>query len=82
MKFKKIVFDSIKTSISLELVFSLLYTLCISLIPYIQKLLFDSNGHYSMGYLVLIYMLLILGSAIFQYISQFNEWKRDRSFVF
>lgn len=80
MKFKKTIFESIKKSIFLELVFSLFYTLCISLIPYIQKLLFDSNGKYSIGYLVLIYIFLILGSAIFQYISQFNEWKTDRSF--
>lgn len=80
MIFKKYILNSIKKTLAVEIIFSLLYTLCIALIPYMQKLLFDSDSGFSISYLVSIYILLILGSAFFQYISQYNEWKTDRLF--
>lgn len=80
MIFKKKVLNSIKKVLAVELIFSLLYTLCISLIPYMQKLLFDSFNKFSITYLVSIYLLLVLGSALFQYISQYHEWKTDTTF--
>ncbi|MDO4800115.1 MAG: ABC transporter ATP-binding protein [Bacillota bacterium] len=83
MGFKQKVIQQIRPSLIREVVFSLLYTLCIALIPFMQKQLFDSvssgtpNALYHLSGL---YLLLVLGSAVFQYISQFNEWRTDQRF--
>lgn len=84
MKFKIKIFEKIKTSTIIELIFSLLYTMCIALIPYVQKELFNGIGNNTKNLLISLgftYLALILASAIFQFISQYNEWKRDKEFV-
>lgn len=84
MKFKIKILEKIKTSTIIELIFSLLYTMCIALIPYVQKELFNGIGNNTKNLLINLgftYLALILGSAIFQFISQYNEWKRDKEFV-
>ena len=84
MKFKINILKKIKTSTIIELIFSLLYTMCIALIPYVQKELFNGIGNNTKDLLINLaftYLALILGSAIFQFISQYNEWKRDKEFV-
>ena len=58
--------------------------MCIALIPYVQKELFNGIGNNTKDLLISLgftYLALILGSAIFQFISQYNEWKRDKEFV-
>lgn len=84
MKFKIKILEKIKRSTIIELIFSLLYTMCIALIPYVQKELFNGIGNNTKGLLINLgftYLALILGSAILQFISQYNEWKRDKEFV-
>ena len=84
MKFKIKILEKIKTSTIIELIFSLLYTMCIALIPYVQKELFNGIGNNTKNLLINLgftYLALILGSAIFQFISQYYEWKRDKEFV-
>lgn len=84
MKFKIEILKKINKITIIELIFSLLYTMCIALIPYVQKELFNGIGNDTKGLLINLgftYLALILGSATFQYISQYNEWKRDKEFT-
>lgn len=76
--------QAIKKPLFVELIFSVLYTGCIVFIPYLNKLLFDGieeNGASALFRLIPIYFLTIVGSAIFQNISQVKEWEVDKCFT-
>ena len=45
MKFKIEILKKINKITIIELIFSLLYTMCIALIPYVQKELFNGIGN-------------------------------------
>lgn len=79
----KLIFKKILKPLLIELFFFILYTFCIAMIPYMNKMLFDrgfSGGVRVVFHLGIIYLLLIAGSALFQYISQLFEWHTDRQF--
>lgn len=76
-------FSKLKFPISIQLIFTALYSITVALFPVINKYLFDNILDRGMGiipYLVLAYLVLIILNALFQYISRLYEWKVTKDF--
>jgi ABC-type multidrug transport system fused ATPase/permease subunit len=71
----------IKRVLLIQILFSALYILTIAFIPYINKLLFDYNFNNGINGIILLgvaFSSLIILGALFRYISQKYEWKKDK----
>ncbi|MDF2821022.1 MAG: hypothetical protein K0R15_1463 [Clostridiales bacterium] len=71
----------IKGVLLIQILFSSLYILTIALLPYINKLLFDYNFNNGINGIILLgvaFSSLIILGALFRYISQKYEWKKDK----
>ena len=76
-------FKYIKRPTIIEIVFSFLYSLAIAIVPYLNKLLFDTveTGQYGQLWkLFFYYIIAIFSSAFLQYVSQASSWKRLTDF--
>src|SRR6056297_1188468 len=68
----------IKNNIIMQVIMDGLATASLALLPYLQKLLFDSisgKNSYHLLSIITIYSLLILLSLSFTYFDQINIWK-------
>lgn len=76
-------FLKIKFQIVIQLLFTVLYSIAVALIPALNKYLFDhimDGGFRLLLLLVGGYVLLIVSNGIFQYISRYYEWKVSEKF--
>jgi len=76
-------FSKLKLPISIQLIFTALYSITVALFPVINKYLFDNileNGMSLVPYLVLAYLVLIVLNSMFQYVSRLFEWKVTNDF--
>lgn len=67
----------------IQILFSLLYTIMIAMFPYLHKQVFDYNYDYGINGLLslgAIYIACVIGSFIFQFVSQKYEWKTEMDF--
>lgn len=73
----------VKWLIVVQVIFALLDTIAIAMVPYLNKLLFDTNIQEGIGFLGLLligYIVAYLANGLFQYISHVYEWKTMKAF--
>ncbi len=81
---KKEILKTIRKPLLLEIIFFLICTTSASLIPYMNKVLFDESGFKDVNFLlklILVYLLLIISRNLFSYLTQLYEWKIERKYA-
>lgn len=76
-------FSKLVVPISIQIVFTILYSVTVALFPVLNKHLFDNilaEGMKLIPILIVGYVLLIISNSIFQYISRLYEWKVTNDF--
>ena len=69
--------------ISIQVIFTLLYSLTVALFPILNKYLFDNildGGFLLLAKLCFLYIVLIIFNSFFQYISRLYEWVVSKDF--
>ncbi len=80
---KRLIFKSIKKDLIFQIGFYILCSICLALIPYMNKLLFDhvlSGGFEMLIKLLLLYLLIVLGRNVFSYFTRIYEFKVSKAY--
>jgi len=75
--------NGMKGLILIQIFFSLLDTIAMACIPYLNMILFDTNVSRGFTFLIMLlglYVVAMMSTSVFQYISQVYEWKVIKKF--